>query len=242
MKRKIIGGGECQEKLYEINQDMINMILEKKLEIIIFERMNKYCEDILNEKEYNIKMNINKRELMEENEKNIQDKNNIEKSRNLNKNRNKKILTTERTKSKKLNFKHGIVINKSMKNIEKNKRILKPNFSIKNLNKFNNIVNKEVKDSLFLTKNISNNKVENFYVSESESSEVPSISFKYKYTKPFINKNLNMIKNPKDLKQNRIMRNSHVFKNDFNMNKLKKIISILKRKKEEENIHNNFYN
>ena len=242
LKRKIIGGGECQEKLYEINQDMINMILEKKLEIIIFERMNKYCEDILNEKEYNIKMNINKRELMEENEKNIQDKNNIEKSRNLNKNRNKKILTTERTKSKKLNFKHGIVINKSMKNIEKNKRILKPNFSIKNLNKFNNIVNKEVKDSLFLTKNISNNKVENFYVSESESSEVPSISFKYKYTKPFINKNLNMIKNPKDLKQNRIMRNSHVFKNDFNMNKLKKIISILKRKKEEENIHNNFYN
>ena len=240
LKRMIINNNKYQEKLFEINQELINMILEKKIEMIIFERMNKYCEDILNEKEFNIKMNINKRELMEENEKNVQDNDKIESGRNLNNIRNTKTLMSERIKNKKLNLKHGIIINKSIKNLEKKKRTLKPNLSIKNLNKFNNIRNKEVKDSLFLTKNLSNNKVEDFYVSENESSEAPSITIKYKYTKSFINKKLNMIKNPKDLKQNRIMRNSCLFKNEFNLNKLKKIISILKRKKEEENIHNKY--
>ena len=50
-----------------------------------------------------------------------------------------------------------------------------------------------------------------------------------------------MIHNQKDLNQNRLMGNSYLFKNEFNLNKIRRIVSAIHRKKDEENIHNKFY-
>ena len=97
-----------------------------------------------------------------------------------------------------------------------------------------------VKDTLFLTKNISNNVVEDLNISGSESSKAPSIITDNRYSKLYIDKNLNKIKNQKELMKNRQLRNYHLLKRDFNLNKLKKILLNIKRKQDEENIHNKY--
>jgi hypothetical protein len=102
-------------------------------------------------------------------------------------------------------------------------------------------MDENVNDNLFVTKNLGKNIVEDIYPSESESNEESNISKAYKYIKSFSNKQLNMIHNQKDLNQNRLMGNSYLFKNEFNLNKLRRIVSAIHRKKDEENIHNKFY-
>ena len=47
-------------------------------------------------------------------------------------------------------------------------------------------------------------------------------------------------KNQKELMKNRQLRNYHLLKRDFNLNKLKKILLNIKRKQDEENIHNKY--
>ena len=106
-----------------------------------------------------------------------------------------------------------------------------------------NKMDENVNDNLFVTKNLGKNIIEDIYFPESESNEESesNISKAYKYIKSFSNKQLNMIHNQKDLNQNRLMGNSYLFKNEFNLNKLRRIVSAIHRKKEEENIHNKFY-
>ena len=104
-------------------------------------------------------------------------------------------------------------------------------------------MDENVNDNLFVTKNLGKNIIEDIYLPESESNEESesNISKAYKYIKSFSNKQLNMIHNQKDLNQNRLMGNSYLFKNEFNLNKIRRIVSAIHRKKDEENIHNKFY-
>ena len=244
LKRIIINNNnKCVEKLFEIKQEFINMILGKQNGIInnlFYEKMEKFCEDFLKENELIIKIKSKKKHLIEENEKNQENENEsqllIKKRGNLTIDRNKKNYNLKQSK---LSLKGSINSkNKNMKNYINKKRVFSANVSSKNKNDIKNIKNKEVKDTLFLTKNLSNNLVGELYPSESESSEEPSFTEKYKYIKSFNSKSVNQIRNQKDLKQDRIMRNCFLFKNDFNLKKLRRIMSCLKRKKEEENIHN----
>ena len=98
-------------------------------------------------------------------------------------------------------------------------------------------MDENVNDNLFVTKNLGKNIIEDIYLPESESNEESesNISKAYKYIKSFSNKQLNMIHNQKDLNQNRLMGNSYLFKNEFNLNKIRRIVSAIHRKKDEEN-------
>ena len=243
LKRIIINNNKCEEKLFEIKQEFINMILGKQYGIInnlIYEKMEKFCEDFLKEKELIIKFKTKKKNVMGENEKNQENENEsqilMKNESNLTIDTNKKNYNLKQTK---VGLKHNInAKNKNMKNYPNKKRVFSANLSSKNKKDIKNKRNKEVKDTLFLTKNLSNNRVGELYPPESESSEEPSFTEKYKYIKSFNSKSVNQIRNQKDLKHNRIMRNCYLFKDEFNLNKLRRIMSCLKRKQEEENIHN----
>ena len=91
-----------------------------------------------------------------------------------------------------------------------------------------------------MTKNLSNNRVEKLFSSESESSEEPSITSKYKYIESFNGKKLNQIKNQKEFSKNRIMRNSYLLKKELNYKKIKRILSAIERNKAIVNIHNKY--
>ena len=123
--------------------------------------------------------------------------------------------------------------------VNKKRRVLSANLNIMNKNRINNN-KKGVKALLFLTKNVSNNIRGELLHSDSESSEEPSYHSKLKYMKPITCKSLSMTKSRKDLEKNRIMRNFYLIKNDFNLKKLEKILSSIKRKKHEENIYKNY--
>jgi hypothetical protein len=235
LKRYIINEDKFEEKLIELNQEIINMILEGKKGI--YEKTAEFCEDILKEKEFNIKWNYTKkRNLIEENEKNSEINNNNKislnkKSSTINIDMNKKIINIEKKKDKN--------DNKTSNNTINNRRRV---FSAKVSNRgIKNKMDENVNDNLFVTKNLGKNIVKDIYPSESESNEESNISKAYKYIKSFSNKQLNMIHNQKDLNQNRLMGNSYLFKNEFNLNKIRRIVSAIHRKKDEENIHNKFY-
>ena len=245
LRRIFINNNKYEVKLFEIKQEFINLILGKENKItnnLIFEKMGKFCEDILKEKEMNFKINIKKRNIVEENEKNQENENDnqilLNKDNKWSLNRNKKNYFL---KQNKLDVKNKMNLNdKNIKIYPNKRRILSANLSSKNKNTIKNIKNQEIKDSLFLTKNLSNNRVGELYPSENESSEEPSFTSKYKYIKSFNSKSVNKIRNQKDLKQNRIMGNYYLLENDFNMKKLKRILSAIQRKKREVNIHNKY--
>ena len=235
LKRMIINNNKCEEKLFKIKQELTNIILGRKFSFInanlIFEKLGKFCEDFLKDTELNI-ANINKKKYsIEENEKNAENENKI----NINKSQKNFSIIQKDDDTQNINNK-----NKKMEIYPNKRRLLSANIKSKKKDSFKKTKNKEVKDTLFLTKNLSNNIVGELYPSETESSEELSSSTKYKYIKSFIRKPVSQIKNQKDLKKNRIMRNCYLLNNDFNLNKLKRIMSAIQRKKEEENIHNKY--
>ena len=242
MKRYLINENKLEEKYVEIKQEIADLILEEKNHYrknnnIIFERMSKYIENILEEKEMNMNIVIKKSNLFEENEKSnkfTQDNNTIS---IVTENKNKKNLIVTNKEHNKNTVKSSKTL---FNNFSSKRRVLSANMKSNNKIRINkNNKNKEVKDSLFLTKNLSNNLVGELFQPESESSEEPSFSSRYKYTKSYTNKSLSMIRNQKDLKKNRMMR-YYLFNNDFNLKKLEKILLNIQRKKFEENIHNKY--
>ena len=203
--------------------------------------MEEFCEDILKENEFNVRTHIKKRNLNDENEKNNENGNTIinevdkkksliksnKRILNFNKSRKNFVINNKKKLENNLNFNWNFI----SKNNYKNKRRI---LSAKDLK------SQPVKDTLFLTKNISNNVVEDLNISGSESSKAPSIITDNRYSRLYIDKNLNKIKNQKELMKNRQLRNYHLLKRDFNLNKLKKILLNIKRKQDEENIHNKY--
>ena len=203
--------------------------------------MEEFCEDILKENEFNVRTHIKKRNLNDENEKNNENGNTIinevdkkksliksnKRILNFNKSRKNFVINNKKKLENNLNYNWNFI----SKNNYKNKRRI---LSAKDLK------SQPVKDTLFLTKNISNNVVEDLNISGSESSKAPSIITDNRYSQLYIDKNLNKIKNQKELMKNRQLRNYHLLKRDFNLNKLKKILLNIKRKQDEENIHNKY--
>ena len=247
LKRMLINinNNKYEEKLFEIPQKFIYLVLNNKNEIInnnsIYQKMEEFCEDILKENEFNVRTHIKKRNLNDENEKNNENGNTIinevdkkksliksnKRILNFNKSRKNFVINNKKKLENNLNFNWNFI----SKNNYKNKRRI---LSAKDLK------SQPVKDTLFLTKNISNNVVEDLNISGSESSKAPSIITDNRYSKLYIDKNLNKIKNQKELMKNRQLRNYHLLKRDFNLNKLKKILLNIKRKQDEENIHNKY--
>ena len=247
LKRMLINinNNKYEEKLFEIPQKFIYLVLNNKNEIInnnsIYQKMEEFCEDILKENEFNVRTHIKKRNLNDENEKNNENGNTIinevdkkksliksnKRILNFNKSRKNFVINNKKKLENNLNFNWNFI----SKNNYKNKRRI---LSAKDLK------SQPVKDTLFLTKNISNNVVEDLNISGSESSKAPSIITDNRYSKLYIDKNLNKIKNQKELMKNRQLRNYHLLNRDFNLNKLKKILLNIKRKQDEENIHNKY--
>ena len=247
LKRMLINinNNKYEEKLFEIPQKFIYLVLNNKNEIInnnsIYQKMEEFCEDILKENEFNVRTHIKKRNLNDENEKNNENGNTIinevdkkksliksnKRILNFNKSRKNFVINNKKKLENNLNFNWNFI----SKNNYKNKRRI---LSAKDLK------SQPVKDTLFLTKNISNNVVEDLNISGSESSKAPSIITDNRYSQLYIDKNLNKIKNQKELMKNRQLRNYHLLKRDFNLNKLKKILLNIKRKQDEENIHNKY--
>lgn len=247
LKRMLINinNNKYEEKLFEIPQKFIYLVLNNKNEIInnnsIYQKMEEFCEDILKENEFNVRTHIKKRNLNDENEKNNENGNTIinevdkkksliksnKRILNFNKSRKNFVINNKKKLENNLNFNWNFI----SKNNYKNKRRI---LSAKDLK------SQPVKDTLFLTKNISNNVVEDLNISGSESSKAPSIITDNRYSQLYIDKNLNKIKNQKELIKNRQLRNYHLLKRDFNLNKLKKILLNIKRKQDEENIHNKY--
>ena len=247
LKRMLINinNNKYEEKLFEIPQKFIYLVLNNKNEIInnnsIYQKMEEFCEDILKENEFNVRTHIKKRNLNDENEKNNENGNTIinevdkkksliksnKRILNFNKSRKNFVINNKKKLENNLNFNWNFI----SKNNYKNKRRI---LSAKDLK------SQPVKDTLFLTKNISNNVVEDLNISGSESSKAPSIITDNRYSQLYIDKNLNKIKNQKELMKNRQLRNYHLLNRDFNLNKLKKILLNIKRKQDEENIHNKY--
>ena len=247
LKRMLINinNNKYEAKLFEIPQKFIYLVLNNKNEIInnnsIYQKMEEFCEDILKENEFNIRTHIKKRNLNDENEKNNENGNTIinevdkkksliksnKRILNFNKSRKNFVINNKKKLENNLNYNWNFI----SKNNYKNKRRI---LSAKDLK------SQPVKDTLFLTKNISNNVVEDLNISGSESSKAPSIITDNRYSQLYIDKNLNKIKNQKELMKNRQLRNYHLLKRDFNLNKLKKILLNIKRKQDEENIHNKY--
>ena len=247
LKRILINKNKSEEKLFELKQEFINMILSRKIGIknnnLIFEKIGKFCEDFLKETELNISIFNKKRNLFEENEKNNENNNYI-----LNPKRsligiNNKLSNTI------INLKENKITNailsrnlgiKNLKNSSNKKKLLSANINSKNKKQIKKTKYKDVKDTLFLTKNLSNNRVEELSFPVEESSEELSIDIRERYSNSLNCKSVKHINNQKDLKRNRIMSNYYLLNKDFNYNKLKRIISFLKAKKKEENIHNKY--
>ena len=238
LKRIFINNNKYNEKFIEIKKEIIDLILSKetkKNNYLLFQKLSMNCDYILDENE--IVMEIDKKNygLYKENEKSIKKSLNGSIFIN-NKNRKNSIFKQNNDAN----------ITKSSENNTNNKkrRVLSANLNIINKNRNNknknNRNNKEEKDLLFLTKNLSNNPVEELFHSESESSEEPSYSSRLKYIKSHTSKSSGIIRSRKDLDKNRIMRNYYLVKNDFNLKKLERIIYNIKRKKYEENIHNKY--
>ena len=221
--KRILINNKNEEKFIEIKREIIDLILQRekgeKNTNLLFEKISMNCENILDERDINMKISTKKRILYEESEKNIKkslDNNNI-----LLINKNKKNLDNEQNNNKS--------IIKSSENmfdsVNKKRRVLSANLNIINKNRINSN-KKKIKGELLH--------------SDSESSEEPSFYSKFKYMKPITCKSLSMTKSRKDLDKNRIMRNSYLIKNDFNLKKVEKILSSIKRKKYEENIYKNY--
>ena len=247
LKRMLINinNNKYEAKLFEIPQKFIYLVLNNKNEIInnnsIYQKMEEFCEDILKENEFNVRTHIKKRNLNDENEKNNENGNTIinevdkkksliksnKRILNFNKSRKNFVINNKKKLENNLNYNWNFI----SKNNYKNKRRI---LSAKDLK------SQPVKDTLFLTKNISNNVVEDLNISGSESSKAPSIITDNRYSQLYIDKNLNKIKNQRELMKNRQLRNYHLLKRDFNLNKLKKILLNIKRKQDEENIHNKY--
>ena len=185
------------------------------------------CDNILDENEIDNKIDRKLSGLYKESEKSI--KRSLDGSIFI-KNKNKKNSIFMRN-----NNINSIKSSENLFNINKKRRVLSANLNImnKNRNNKNNENNKEVKD-LF------NNLVEELFHSENESNEEPRYSSRLKYVKSYTSRSLTMIRSRKDLDKNRIMRNYYLVKNDFNLKKLERILSNIKRKKYEENIHNKY--
>ena len=247
LKRIIINhsNNKLEEKLIEIKQEFINIILGRKTGVInnsIFENIVNFCEDFLQERKLNYRITFKRRNAIEENVKNHETDNLKEimsKKSSIIKNEETKQNFIKKESKKNININNiNDVDKKNLKFIDNKRRVLSANLVSKKSKHNKKVQIKEVKDLLFLTKNLSNNLVEDIFPSESESSEEPSIKTKYKYIKSFNGKALNQIKNQRDFSQNRIMRNCYLLKKDFNFNKLRRILSAIKRNKDLENIHN----
>ena len=228
-----------EEKFIEIKKEIIDLILSKENRKnnnnLLFEKLSLNCDYILDENEMDIKIDRKQSGLYKESEKSV--KRSLDGSI-LAKNKNKKSSIFKQN-----NNANNIKSSENLFNTNnKKRRVLSANLNIMNKNRNNKIKenNKEVKDLLFLTKNLSNNLVEELFNSENESSEEPSYSSRLKYIKSNTSKSLSMIRSRKDLEKNRIMRNYYLVKNDFNFKKLERILSNIKRKKYEENIHNKY--
>ena len=234
--KRILINNKYEEKFIEIKREIIDLILQRekgeKNTNLLFEKISMNCENILDERDINMKISTKKRILYEESEKNIKKSldNNI-----LLINKNKKNLDNEQNNNKS--------IIKSSENmfdsVNKKRRVLSANLNIINKNRINSN-KKKIKALLFLIKNLNINLTGELLHSDSESSEEPSFYSKFKYMKPITCKSLSMTKSRKDLDKNRIMRNSYLIKNDFNLKKVEKILSSIKRKKYKENIYKNY--
>ena len=248
LKRILINhnnNNKLEEKLIEIKQELINIILGMKIEIInnsIYEKIGNFCGDFLQERKLNYRITFKRRNAIEENAKNSENDNVTEnlnkKSTLISNNESQPIyIKKESKKSIKANV---INDNQSMKPNLNKRRILSAKIISKDSEYIKNKQSKEVTDLLFLTKNLSNNRVEKLFSSESESSEEPSITAKYKYIESFNGKKLNQIKNQKEFSKNRIMRNSYLLKKELNYKKIKRILSAIERNKAIVNIHNKY--
>ena len=247
LKRILINhnNNKLEEKLIEIKQELINIILGMKIEIInnsIYEKIGNFCGDFLQERKLNYRITFKRRNAIEENAKNSENDNVTEnlnkKSTLISNNESQPIyIKKESKKSIKANVTND---NHSMKPNLNKRRILSAKIISKDSEYIKNKQSKEVTDLLFLTKNLSNNRVEKLFSSESESSEEPSITAKYKYIESFNGKKLNQIKNQKEFSKNRIMRNSYLLKKELNYKKIKRILSAIERNKAIVNIHNKY--
>jgi len=248
LKRILINhnnNNKLEEKLIEIKQELINIILGMKIEIInnsIYEKIGNFCGDFLQERKLNYRITFKRRNAIEENAKNSENDNVTEnlnkKSTLISNNESQPIyIKKESKKSIKANVTND---NQPMKPNLNKRRILSAKIISKDSEYIKNKQSKEVTDLLFLTKNLSNNRVEKLFSSESESSEEPSITAKYKYIESFNGKKLNQIKNQKEFSKNRIMRNSYLLKKELNYKKIKRILSAIERNKAIVNIHNKY--
>ena len=234
--KKIIINNTKEEKYIKIPQKFLKIILNykesHKNNLLIQNNINEFCKEIKDEKEIDIK----KRHFTKRNDDNATnesiDRLLVEKKKTLNLNK-----TNSNINNINININENENENENDNDNELNNNKIKVNASY-NTNKDNN--------NLFLTKdyinnnevqiNINKNKINNFINKKDENEKNNIINnnkniSNYKNRNScFINNTLYLIHNQRDLEKNRTLRDSCIYNQDIDFNKLQKTLLNLNKK------------